>query len=52
MTRDRSRPLAVVSSAARMLASDDDLNNRITADDRVDSVMALVADGLTLVRRR
>jgi caffeoyl-CoA O-methyltransferase len=30
----------------------DDLNNRITADSRVDSVMALVADGLTLVRRR
>ena len=30
----------------------DDLNNRITADDRVDSVMVLVADGLTLVRRR
>ena len=30
----------------------DDLNNRITADDRVDSVMILVADGLTLVRKR
>ena len=30
----------------------DDLNNRITADNRVDSVMVLVADGLTLVRRR
>jgi caffeoyl-CoA O-methyltransferase len=30
----------------------DDLNNRITADERVDSVMVLVADGLTLVRRR
>jgi caffeoyl-CoA O-methyltransferase len=30
----------------------DDLNNRITADSRVDSVMVLVADGLTLVRRR
>jgi caffeoyl-CoA O-methyltransferase len=30
----------------------DDLNNRITADDRVDSVMILVADGLTLARRR
>jgi caffeoyl-CoA O-methyltransferase len=30
----------------------DDLNNRITADDRVDSVMVLVADGLTLARRR
>jgi caffeoyl-CoA O-methyltransferase len=29
-----------------------DLNNRITADDRVDSVMIFVADGLTLVRRR
>jgi caffeoyl-CoA O-methyltransferase len=30
----------------------DELNNRITADERVDSVMVLVADGLTLVRRR
>jgi caffeoyl-CoA O-methyltransferase len=30
----------------------DDLNNRITADNRVDSVMVLVADGLTLVRKR
>jgi caffeoyl-CoA O-methyltransferase len=30
----------------------DALNNRVTADERVDSVMALVADGLTLVRRR
>jgi len=30
----------------------DDLNNRITTDDRVDSVMVLVADGLTLVRKR
>jgi predicted O-methyltransferase YrrM len=30
----------------------DDLNNQITADDRVDSVMVLVADGLTLVRKR
>jgi len=30
----------------------DDLNNRITADERVDSVMVLVADGLTLVRKR
>jgi caffeoyl-CoA O-methyltransferase len=30
----------------------DDLNTRITADDRVDSVMVLVADGLTLARRR
>jgi caffeoyl-CoA O-methyltransferase len=30
----------------------DDLNNRITSDDRVDSVMVLVADGLTLVRKR
>src|ERR687896_214279 len=27
----------------------DALNNRVTADERVDSVMALVADGLTLV---
>jgi caffeoyl-CoA O-methyltransferase len=30
----------------------DALNRRITEDERVDSVMALVADGLTLVRRR
>jgi caffeoyl-CoA O-methyltransferase len=29
-----------------------DLNDRITADDRVDSVMVYVADGGTLVRRR
>jgi caffeoyl-CoA O-methyltransferase len=29
-----------------------DLNDRITADDRVDSVMIFVADGLTLARRR
>ena len=30
----------------------DALNERITADDRVDSVMVFVADGLTFVRRR
>jgi caffeoyl-CoA O-methyltransferase len=30
----------------------DDLNTRISADERVDSVMILVADGLTLVRKR
>ena len=30
----------------------DALNDRITSDDRVDSVMVLVADGLTLVRKR
>jgi caffeoyl-CoA O-methyltransferase len=30
----------------------DALNDRITSDERVDSVMALVADGLTFVRRR
>jgi caffeoyl-CoA O-methyltransferase len=29
-----------------------DLNDRITEDDRVDSVMIFVADGVTLVRRR
>ncbi len=29
----------------------DKLNDRVTADERVDSVMALVADGLTFVRR-
>jgi caffeoyl-CoA O-methyltransferase len=30
----------------------DALNDRVTADERVDSVMVLVADGLTLARRR
>ncbi len=30
----------------------DALNDHVTADDRVDSVMVLVADGLTFVRRR
>jgi caffeoyl-CoA O-methyltransferase len=30
----------------------DALNDRVTADDRVDSVMVFVADGLTFVRRR
>lgn len=30
----------------------DALNDRVTADQRVDSVMVLVADGLTFVRRR
>jgi caffeoyl-CoA O-methyltransferase len=30
----------------------DELNDRVTADERVDSVMVFVADGLTLVRRR
>ena len=30
----------------------DVLNDRVTADDRVDSVMVFVADGLTFVRRR
>jgi caffeoyl-CoA O-methyltransferase len=30
----------------------DSLNDRVTADERVDSVMVFVADGLTLVRRR
>jgi caffeoyl-CoA O-methyltransferase len=29
-----------------------DLNDRVTADDRVDSVMVFVADGLTLARKR
>jgi predicted O-methyltransferase YrrM len=29
-----------------------DLNDRITHDERVDSVMIFVADGVTLVRRR
>ncbi len=28
-----------------------ELNDRITADDRVESVMIFVADGVTLVRR-
>jgi caffeoyl-CoA O-methyltransferase len=30
----------------------DGLNDRVTSDERVDSVMVLVADGLTFVRRR
>ena len=30
----------------------DALNDRVTADERVDSLMVLVADGLTFVRRR
>lgn len=30
----------------------DSLNERVTADERVDSVMIFVADGLTLVRKR
>jgi caffeoyl-CoA O-methyltransferase len=30
----------------------DELNDRVTADDRVDSAMVLIADGLTFVRRR
>jgi caffeoyl-CoA O-methyltransferase len=30
----------------------DELNDRVTADERVDSVMIHVADGLTLVRKR
>jgi len=30
----------------------DELNSRVTADERVDSVMVFVADGLTLVRKR
>ena len=30
----------------------DDFNARVAADERVDSVMVLVSDGLTLVRRR
>ena len=34
---------------ARIMAS---LNDRVTSDDRVDSVMVFVADGLTLVRKR
>ena len=29
-----------------------ELNDRVTADERVDSVMIFVADGLTLVRKR
>jgi caffeoyl-CoA O-methyltransferase len=33
----------------RIMAS---LNDRVTADERVDSVMVFVADGLTLVRKR
>jgi len=29
-----------------------ELNSRVTADERVESVMVFVADGLTLVRKR
>jgi caffeoyl-CoA O-methyltransferase len=43
---------AVVDPGDERSRTIDDLNNRITADDRVDSVMVLVADGLTLVRKR
>ena len=30
----------------------DAFNDRVTADERVDSVMVFVADGLTFVRKR
>jgi caffeoyl-CoA O-methyltransferase len=45
----RGRVIDPQDDRARIM---DDLNNRVTADERVDSVMVLVADGLTLVRRR
>jgi caffeoyl-CoA O-methyltransferase len=42
----------VVSPDDERTRTMDDLNNRVTADERVDSVMIFVADGLTLVRKR
>jgi caffeoyl-CoA O-methyltransferase len=45
----RGRVLDPQDDRAQIVA---DLNARITADERVDSVMVLVADGLTFVRRR
>jgi caffeoyl-CoA O-methyltransferase len=43
---------AVVDPADERARTVDELNARITADERVDSVMVFVADGLTFVRRR
>ncbi|HEX5781914.1 MAG TPA: class I SAM-dependent methyltransferase [Solirubrobacteraceae bacterium] len=42
----------VVSPSDERTRTMDDLNNRVTADERVDSVMIFVADGVTLVRKR
>ena len=42
----------VVSPDDERTRTMDDLNNRVTADERVDSVMIFVADGVTLVRKR
>jgi caffeoyl-CoA O-methyltransferase len=42
----------VVSPSDERTRIMDELNDRVTADERVDSVMILVADGLTLVRKR
>lgn len=42
----------VVSPNDERTRTMDALNDRVTADDRVDSVMIHVADGLTLVRKR
>lgn len=43
---------AVIDPQDRRTRIMDSLNDRVTADDRVDSVMVFVADGLTLVRKR
>jgi caffeoyl-CoA O-methyltransferase len=43
---------AVVSPSDERTRVMDELNERVTADERVDSVMIFVADGLTLVRKR
>jgi predicted O-methyltransferase YrrM len=43
---------AVVEPSDDRTRTMDALNRRIAEDERVDSVMALVADGLTLARKR
>jgi caffeoyl-CoA O-methyltransferase len=43
---------AVVAPSDDRTRTMNELNDRVTADERVDSVMILVADGLTLVRKR
>jgi len=42
----------VVSPSDERTRTMHELNDRVTADERVDSVMIFVADGLTLVRKR
>ena len=43
---------AVVEPSDDRTRTMDELNRRVTEDERVDSAMTLVADGLTLVRQR